>query len=300
MRGIQSIKMMDEYAITIALGIAVSEGYKTLMNYPDYFKFDLIINDYTMGPHLLAFVHKFNYPPLIGMTAFLNSPNTVDLIGHHYFSGYIPYWSTTYDTNMTFWERFENTFIYVYDCLIRKYVTVPKLDKIFLPISPPNTPSLGDLQRNTKLAFVNSNPAINYPESLPPNVIEIGGMHIKEPKELPKNIEEFMSKSKNGAIFVAFGTNVNSEMLKGKVNDAIFKVIEDLPEYNFLLKFDLSGHNYTIPKNVLVQKFFPQREILNHPNLKVFVTHSGGLSTQEATWAGVPTVGFAVIVDNLE
>lgn len=109
--------MMQEYALTIAKGVVKSVGYETLMNYPNNFKFDLILVDYTMGPHLLGFVHRFNYPPLIGMTAFLNSPNTIDLIGHHFFSGYIPHWSTTYDTNMTFWERFENTFIHLFDCL---------------------------------------------------------------------------------------------------------------------------------------------------------------------------------------
>lgn len=148
-----------------------------------------------------------------------------------------------------------------------------------------------------KLAFVNSHPAINYPESLPPNVIEVGGMHIKDPKPLPSNIQDFMSKGEKGAVFIAFGTSLNSETLRGRINNAIFEVIRDLPQYNFILKFDLKDHNYTVPENVLIQPFFSQRDVLNHPNLKAFVTHSGGLSTQEATWFGVPTVGFAVFVD---
>lgn len=116
-RGIEAIKMMQEYALNIAIGESKSIGYTKLMNYPSEFKFDLILADYTMGPQLFGFVHRFNYPLVIGMTAFLNSPNTIDFIGHHSFSGYIPHWSTTYDTNMTFWERFENTYINVFDSL---------------------------------------------------------------------------------------------------------------------------------------------------------------------------------------
>ncbi|KAL5291052.1 hypothetical protein ACFFRR_010457 [Megaselia abdita] len=296
-RGIGSIKMMQEYALVIAKGQAKSSGYKTLMDYPNNFKFDLVLVDYTMGPTILGFVHRFKYPPLIGMTAFLNSPNTIDLIGHHLFPGYIPHWSTIYDTKMTFMERLENTFIHLFDCFYRNFVIIPKLDEMFRPISLENTPYLGDLQKLAKIAFVNSHPAINYPESLPPNVIEVGGMHIKDPKPLPRNIEQFLSKGEKGAIFIAFGTSFNSEMLRGRINNAIFEVIKDLPQYNFLLKFDLKEHNHTIPENVLIQPFFSQRDILNHPNLKAFVTHSGGLSTQEATWFGVPTVGFAIFVD---
>lgn len=36
------------------------------------------------------------------------------------------------------------------------------------------------------LALVNTNPAVDYLAPLPENVIPVGGLHIKDPKPLPK------------------------------------------------------------------------------------------------------------------
>lgn len=45
---------------------------------------------------------------------------------------------------------------------------------------------LKDLERSTNLALINSNPAFDYPQPIPPNAIDVAGLHIKEPKSLPK------------------------------------------------------------------------------------------------------------------
>lgn len=45
------------------------------------------------------------------------------------------------------------------------------------------------------------------------------------------------------------------------------------------------------PPNVYVQKWMPQREILCHPNVRVFLTHGGLLGSTEAAYCGVPVVG---------
>lgn len=55
-------------------GASRSQGLKVLLNYPDSFKVDLIIYDYTLGPCVLGFLHKFNYPPVVGVTAFNIAP----------------------------------------------------------------------------------------------------------------------------------------------------------------------------------------------------------------------------------
>jgi glucuronosyltransferase len=47
-------------------GVESSEtGIKTLLSYPDNFKFDLVLYDFTIGPALLGIIKKFNYPPVI-------------------------------------------------------------------------------------------------------------------------------------------------------------------------------------------------------------------------------------------
>lgn len=45
------------------------------------------------------------------------------------------------------------------------------------------------------------------------------------------------------------------------------------------------------PTNVYIQKWMPQRDILCHPNVRVFLTHGGLLGSSEAAYCGVPVVG---------
>jgi len=52
-----------------------------------------------------------------------------------------------------------------------------------------------------------------------------------------------------------------------------------------------------IPENVRLEKWLPQNDLLAHPNLKVFVTHGGLLSTQEALFHMVPLVGVPMSND---
>lgn len=86
-----------------------------MLNYPDNFKFDLVIYDYTMGPCILGFLHRFNYPPLVSVTAFNNPTYTTEIVGGHNYYAYIPYCSLNYDTNMNFGERLINLFTHLYD-----------------------------------------------------------------------------------------------------------------------------------------------------------------------------------------
>jgi glucuronosyltransferase len=44
------------------------------------------------------------------------------------------------------------------------------------------------------------------------------------------------------------------------------------------------------PKNLHVRKWLPQRDILCHPNVKVFMAHGGLMGLSEGAYCGVPAV----------
>ena len=52
-----------------------------------------------------------------------------------------------------------------------------------------------------------------------------------------------------------------------------------------------------LPTNVILRKWLPQQDLLAHPNLKVFVTHGGLFSIQEALFHNTPFVGIPLGTD---
>ena len=51
------------------------------------------------------------------------------------------------------------------------------------------------------------------------------------------------------------------------------------------------------PENVMISKWIPQRDVLAHPNVKLFITHGGLLGTTEAIFEGVPVLGIPIYAD---
>lgn len=47
-------------------------------------------------------------------------------------------------------------------------------------------PSLAELEKKTAIMLVNSDNAIDFPEPLQPNMVQVGGLQIAEPKMLPE------------------------------------------------------------------------------------------------------------------
>lgn len=130
-QGLAGIKIFYEFLHRIGPEIYTSQGFHTLLNYPDNFKFDVVLYDYSKGPFMLGFLEKFNYPPLIGVTPFNNPPITSDLIGNQMNPGYIPHFITTYDVDMNFFERIHNTLVYYVEMMLVFYIIIFKYYILF-------------------------------------------------------------------------------------------------------------------------------------------------------------------------
>lgn len=96
-------------------GYYKSKGFQTLLDYPDDFKFDFVIIDFTTEPCLLGFLKKFNYPPTIGVSAFSVPHYTYNFIGGHRQLSYVPHFDAEYENKMDFVERVNNFILYMWD-----------------------------------------------------------------------------------------------------------------------------------------------------------------------------------------
>lgn len=51
------------------------------------------------------------------------------------------------------------------------------------------------------------------------------------------------------------------------------------------------------PDNVIISKWLPQSRILSHPNVRLFISHCGLSSVNEAMYYGVPVLGMPIFGD---
>lgn len=77
-----------------------------------------------------------------------------------------------------------------------------------------------------------------------------------------QDILEFIENSPNGVIFFNLGSLIRSSSLPEHIKGVILNVLGQVPQ-RVLLKYEEKMMN--APKNMMIKKWFPQRDILcNH------------------------------------
>ncbi|KAJ6636848.1 UDP-glucosyltransferase 2 [Pseudolycoriella hygida] len=288
----------DTHELTIAIceGLTKSNGWQLLNSYPSYFKFDLFIHDYMTGGCLLSFNKKFNRPPVVAMTAFRDNSifhrttKTAVIPSRNT----LPYFHQQVPTSFS--ERTINFSLHMFEYVLWHYYTCPKLTKIIQDTN--SFEYLVDFDANDAIVFLtNYDPMVDEAQQLPPSVIGVGGLQIKIPSMLPDELQQIADKASNGLVLFSLGTNVNLQEFGETIFIDILNCFEVFPEYTFFWKIDLDDDNIRIPTNVVVRNWFPQNDVLAHKHTKLFITHGGLMSTQEAIWHGVPMLGIPIFFD---
>ncbi|XP_023029674.2 UDP-glucosyltransferase 2, partial [Leptinotarsa decemlineata] len=268
-----------------------SEEVQKLIKDPEE-HFDLVIVE-EVWPLIHAFGARFK-SPVISISSFSPFLHSHDNMGN-------PTHPVYPDTMMTFGNDYSITYRlkgFLYNLWLRGlfyWYIMPKEDKLARKYFGNDIPYLGEVYKNTSLFLVNVNPIMGIPRANVPNVIEINQVHIQEKKPLPKDLQEFLDSSENGAIYFSLGSSVNSSNLDSRITNTLSQAFSELP-YNVLWKREIDDLANK-PDNVLIRKWLPQQDILGHPKVKVFVTQGGLQSIEEAIYNEVPMVGIPLIVD---
>lgn len=245
-------------------------------------QFDVIVIEVVLCDALLGFGQHFN-APIVATSAFGASKWTTDLVGSPNFASYVPHQTALYTDRMTFWQRMYNSLTFWFEDIAHPLYYTPIQHKIMKEIFPNTTnwPSLDEIRRNVSLVLLNTHTSIGTARPYAPNMIEVGGMQInREYDPLTPKIQQFLDEADDGAIFVSLGSNVLLSKLPEKEKNAILNGFRAYPKVRLLIKCDdplvVPSHDVS---DVLVEPWFSQEAVLAHPNIKVFVTHGGLLST---------------------
>lgn len=227
--------------------------------------FDAVIIEQFSNDGLKVFAHIFNAHLIvfcpIGANNFVNR-----LVGNPTMVSYNPQIVSTFSRPMKFRDRIHNTLLYTYEEIMNYFVFLPRHER-FIREHFPGAPNIYDISTNVSLVLLNSHESIWQSVPLVPNAVPIGGFHISPPKQLPKEIQEFLNGAKDGVIFFTFGTNLKFSDIPASKQIIFINAFGKLKQ-KVLWKLD-KDIIHELPRNVKVAKWFPQSDILgNYSYLK--------------------------------
>eukprot|EP00929_Paragymnodinium_shiwhaense_P010874 TRINITY_DN11590_c0_g2_i1.p1 TRINITY_DN11590_c0_g2~~TRINITY_DN11590_c0_g2_i1.p1 ORF type:complete len:416 (+),score=104.50 TRINITY_DN11590_c0_g2_i1:415-1662(+) len=114
----------------------------------------------------------------------------------------------------------------------------------------------------------------------------LGGASIAKSDDAEKIMAWLDEQHRNGqkVLYVAFGSEVK---VQDTMADFMARSFKELTEFGILWASKRTP-NVTLPPNVYMTKFSPQRAVLNHPAVVGFMSHGGGNSVAESLMFGKP------------
>lgn len=221
-------------------------------------KFDVVITDNFLSDCFKAFATHFDAPLIVinpvGPNFWINP-----FVGNPSPPSYIPDILLNYYHPMTFCERMINTLIYGFNYVLYNLMVYPRHAQLVKEYIPRGG-NLYDILYNTSLVLLNSHPTLNQPVPTVPNMIEIGGFHMKPAQKLPNDLQEFLDNAKDGVVYFSMGSNLQSVLWPIEKREVFLKTFAKL-KMKVLWKWeddDLPGK----PDNVKIAKWVPQTDVL--------------------------------------
>ncbi|KAL7630352.1 UNVERIFIED_CONTAM: hypothetical protein RMT77_019499 [Armadillidium vulgare] len=261
--------------------------------------YDYVILSSVFSECYFGYVHDKQIPFMYAIPNVLFSPYDIRM-GEPQFPAVYSHLMLELSFPMSFTGRFSNTFATLIYTAFQK-LTMKRCENLSreLKLWKPETPSPFEMETKGSIVFINSIKALENPIKVsPPNVIYAGGLHIHQPNPLPQDLKSWCDgAADSGFILFSLGTAVKPQEMKKEHLQAILDVFRSL-EQRIIWKWD-SEKMENLPPNVKLVSWLPQQDILAHRNIRLFITHAGLFSLQEATYFGVPVLGMPVFGDQM-
>lgn len=221
--------------------------------------YDVVITETFVNEAFFLFARHFNAQHIVFSPT---NPNewVYYLTGNPQPYAYVSSLTLDLGSQMTFLERAYNAIFCVFADLVIHNYHIPRQDRLVRKYFP-DAPYLGDyIAETNRLVLLNSHVSLKDPQPYVPNMIDIGGFHVDSPKPIPVDLKKVLDSAKNGVIYFSMGSNLKGKDLPNHAREAILKAFGERKEL-ILWKWEdpnLPGK----PKNVIIQDWFPQSDLL--------------------------------------
>ncbi|XP_060837325.1 UDP-glucosyltransferase 2-like isoform X3 [Rhopalosiphum padi] len=251
-------------------------------------RYDVVLLEPFYSPCLSYLAHRLRVPEIYAIPSSMITPMEMLIFGTDPNPSYVPNLLYNGASMDGFAQRLTNVALFAYVKI------VPWLTNVRMMYREPKRYDVPGVRHKPSLVFINTHFITESPRPFPVNMIQIGGIHLRPPGVLPDDILEFIENSPHGVIYFTFGSVSSMSALPKHIKQTFIEAFAQVPQ-RVLWKYD--GEINGLPENIMTKKWFPQRDILLHPNIKLFISHGGISGVYEAVDAGVPVLGFPLYYD---
>ncbi|XP_034660454.1 2-hydroxyacylsphingosine 1-beta-galactosyltransferase-like [Drosophila subobscura] len=257
-------------------------------------KFDIITLE-TVHMDALFGLAEFYDAPLMGMSAVSINWAVDYFAGNPSPSVYEPISPAGYLWDNSLLSRWYNWIYITEEQLIETLIYRPaqlRLLKQFFGYPPE---MLSDLRARFSVILMNTHFSLGRVRANVPNIIEVAGLHLSElPEPCDKELQRFLDEAEHGVIYFSMGMEIMVRFLPENLQQQLLDTFAQL-EQRIVWKREMELPNKS--DNIYTIHQSPQRQVLTHPNVKLFITNGGLLSIIEAVHSGVPMLGLPVFFD---
>ncbi|CAG4985725.1 unnamed protein product [Parnassius apollo] len=155
--------------------------------------YDVVLVENFNSDCMLGLLHIYGIKsPVVALLTTYLMPWSGNRIGVFENPAYVPVVSTSFTSRMTFLDRLENTFVYLYHNFWFRYLIQVKERELIEKRFGRKIPDLQDLGKNYSLMIVNTFHALNGVRPTVPGVVEVGGMHLDHTRKIiPEQLESW-------------------------------------------------------------------------------------------------------------
>uniref|UniRef100_A0A3P8TRZ4 UDP-glucuronosyltransferase n=1 Tax=Amphiprion percula TaxID=161767 RepID=A0A3P8TRZ4_AMPPE len=266
---------------------------QNMMNSLKNSKYDLVLTDPALASGLV--LAKYLKLPVVLNVRWITSGD-----GHFVLApsplSYIPVPGSGLTDKMNFIQRVKNMFFHSIILFQQKFVVGPCYETLCNKYIEGGCDIISLLQEADIWLF-RSDFVFDFPRPTMPNIVYIGGFQCKPAQPLPADLEDFVqSAGEHGVIIMSLGALIQG--LPKDIADEIASVFAKLPQK--VIWRHKGERPSMLGNNTLIVDWMPQKDLLGHPQTRVFVAHGGTNGVQEAIYHGVPVLGIPLFFDQYD